>query len=156
MVTIETRVDRSSVDTARRGAPRGRSRRIRRATLSGMASLALTALVACSSPLDGDDAGETPTPSAPTPTTSVATPTEPPTTMTSDAATQAPQPTGEAGSGPTAAATSSPAADPDPNASPSPTGTPLPEDGAELFIDGQAVTLIISGSENGRTLYAIA
>lgn len=121
-----------------------------------MALLALTALVACSSPLDGDDAGETPTPSAPTPTTSVATPTEPPTTMTSDAATQAPQPTGEAGSGPTAAATSSPAADPDPNASPSPTGTPLPEDGAEFFIDGQAVTLIISGSENGRTLYAIA
>lgn len=41
-------------------------------------------------------------------------------------------------------------------AMPTPTDEPLPTDGAEMRIDGDAITMIIQGSDTGRTMYAIA
>jgi photosystem II stability/assembly factor-like uncharacterized protein len=112
----------------------------------------LTALIGCSSPLGDDDESATPSPVSPTASpTGAATPpqeTEPDSSPEAEPSPEEPTPTATEA---TPAATGSSTA-----ARPTPTDEPLPAGGAELLIEGEAVTQVIPGSETGRTMYAVA
>ncbi|MEZ4522537.1 MAG: hypothetical protein R3A46_12965 [Thermomicrobiales bacterium] len=119
------------------------------------AAILMVLIAACSSPLT--DNNEDPTPTSP-PATVPSTPTAVPgSTATSTTVTVTPagsaSPTGAAA---TPTDTTAPETRTAGTSTPTATTEPLPESGAELLIDGQAVTRIVQGSDTGRTMFAVA